>query len=296
MLYAIRTRLVAVAFLLLAFTPTNSLAQEPNSENVSVDRAQKPVSDFISLRSDASAVETAPGDVSDLASAKPADAVDFNNLGVRYAKQKHYDEALSMLARAVKLDPKVRSFYVNMCNIYDKMDRPQDALDALRQAAKLAPFNGVEQAKECELLLFAEQNQESVICYRSFEEKTPLDYVSKINLGIGLMRLERWKEADEALEPVEAEMRFNAHYYNAIGMVRYHTKQYKGAVEAFKRATELAPEEMDARFNLALAQLAIRDKPGALSQYKFLSESDPKLAQELYRIIYRDKLLFVDNK
>jgi Flp pilus assembly protein TadD len=176
------------------------------------------------------------------------------------------------------------------------MDRPQDALNALHQAAEFAPFNGVEQAKECELLLFTEQNQESVACYRTFEKKTALDSVSKINLGIGLMRLEQWKEAEEQLEPVEAEMQYNARYYNALGMIRYRTRQYKAAVDAFKRATELAPDEMDVRFNLALAQLAIRDKPGALSQYKLLSDSDPKLAQELYRAIYSDKILFVNNK
>ena len=296
MLYGIKTRLIAAVFFLLFFSLTYSLAQAPNSENVSIDTTQRPISHLISLRADASPADTSSDDISDLASASPKDAIDFNNLGVRYAKLKHYDDALTMLQRAIKLDPKIRSAYVNMCNVYDMMDRPQDALNSLRHAAELAPFNAVEQAKECELLLFTERNQESVTCYGIFEKQNPLDAASKINLGIGLMRLEKWKEADEVLEPVEAAMRFNARYYNAIGMVRYHTKQYKGAIEAFKRATELAPDETDARFNLALAQLAIRDKPGALSQYKFLSESDPKLAQELYKVIYKDKLLFVDNK
>jgi uncharacterized protein HemY len=98
------------------------------------------------------------------------------------------------------------------------------------------------------------------------------------------------------MEPAAAKMQNNPDFFNALGMIRFHTKHFKAAAEAFKQAVQLAPEQNEVRFNLALAQLAAQNKPGALSQYRLLSESDPELAQKLYRIIYRDKILFVDNK
>jgi tetratricopeptide (TPR) repeat protein len=176
------------------------------------------------------------------------------------------------------------------------MDRPDEALDALLKAIQIAPPQNVERTKECELLLLGNHNQEAVNCYQNVIKTIPLDVVSQVNYGIGLMRLERWSEALSVLEGSAPEMQHDAKLLNAVGMVRYHIRQYKTAVEAFKQALEINPDQKDVRFNLGLAQLASRNKPGALSQYRLLEESDPALAQALYRIIYADKLVFANNK
>jgi superkiller protein 3 len=296
MLYGIETRLAAAVVLLPLFCFTYLVAQEPSAENFNIDTTQKRVSGLISLSHEASGAETDSSAFSDLSSVKPDDAIGFNNLGVNLAKIRRYDEAIKVLQRAIEIDPRFRSAYINLCNVYDMADRPEEALEALRKAVELSPFSPAERGKECELLLLVERNQESVNCYTNLGKTAPLDATSQVNLGVGFMRLEKWSEADRFMEPVEPQMQYNPRYFNALGMIRYHTKHYKAAVEAFKQAVELDPERKDARFNLALAQLAIQNKPGALSQYRFLSESDPELAQELYRIIYRDKLVFVDSK
>lgn len=292
MLYGIETRLAAAVILLPLFCFTYLFAQEPSSEIYSIDTTQNHVSDMISLSQDTSGKETDQS----LSSIKPDDAIGFNNIGVILAKSKRYGESITALERAIEIDPKFRSAYINLCNVFDLADRPADALETLRKAVEIAPFNSTERNKECELLLLVERNQESVNCYTDLEKTNSLDVVAQVNLGVGLMRLEKWEEASRLMEQAEPQMQHNPRYFNALGLIRYHIKHYKAAVDAFKQAVELDPQRKDTRFNLAVAELAIQNKPGALSQYKFLSESDPEMAQELYRIIYRDKLLFVDNK
>lgn len=296
MLYGIKTRLAAAAVLFPLFCTTYLIAQVANPQNVSIEKTQTKVSGLISLSHSVTVGEKDSSYVPDPSPVKPGDAIGFNNLGVNLAKSKHYDQAIEMLRHAIETAPRFRPAYINLSNIYDMADRPAEALDTLRKAVAISPFSSEEHAKECELLLIAKQDQESVNCYTDLGKTQPLDVTSQVNLGVGLMRLQNWKEAERWMEPAASQMQYNPRFFNALGMIRYHRKHYMEAVEAFKEASELAPDQMDVRFNLALAQLATQNKPGALSQYKFLSESDPELAQKLYRIIYRDKLLFVDNK
>jgi tetratricopeptide (TPR) repeat protein len=81
-----------------------------------------------------------------------------------------------------------------------------------------------------------------------------------------------------------------------LGLLRYKEKKYGEAVAALKQATEIKPDMGEARFNLALAQMAKSNRAGAISQYRLLEESDPKLAADLYRLLYKDQILYVGGK
>ena len=78
-------------------------------------------------------------------------------------------------------------------------------------------------------------------------------------------------------------------------MAYFDDKRYADAVVVFKKAVELDPDEHGLRFNLAIAYLSNGNKEGALSQYRLLKEADPKLADQLYRILFRDKVVSVDE-
>jgi len=295
MLYGIKTRLAAAIFLFPLCFVTHLFPQTPNPENTSLEKPSKKVASLDQSKPDIvnqgieSDIEVETPDV-------PVDATDFNNLGVRYARRQHYDEAVSALKHSIELDPKFRHAYTNLASVYDLMERPDEALDALRKATQISPFDNKEQAKECELLLLGNHNQESVNCYRNILKTTTLEVVEQVNYGIALMRLEQWPEALDVMEKTTAETQHDARVINAIGMIHYKMGQFKAATEAFKQAVQIDPDQKQVRFNLALAELAARNKPGAISQYKMLSASDPDLAQQLYNIIFADKLIFAQDK
>jgi len=52
---------------------------------------------------------------------------------------------------------------------------------------------------------------------------------------------------------------------------------------------------LEFRYNLAIAALAQRNKTAALSQYAILKQGDPKLADQLYRLLFRDKVISVED-
>ncbi|MEO8649272.1 MAG: hypothetical protein ABI539_08915 [Acidobacteriota bacterium] len=47
------------------------------------------------------------------------------------------------------------------------------------------------------------------------------------------------------------------------------------------------PANDQARFNLGVVQLVKRNRPAVLSQYRILKGSNPNLADQLYKMLYR---------
>ena len=291
MLYVIKSiPLTLIVLLLVQF----SIAQAPDASAVSVDtyhfnRAMS--ADRVKMEPG-----TAPGTYG-FATALPIglDAVGLNNLGVHYARERQFETAIGLLKRAVESDPEFRSAYMNLGNVFDQLERPQEALNYVERAIELQPDEATARLKKCELLLFLSRDRESVTCYRDIPEGIKLDDVALVNFGIALQHVGEYKDSLQLLEKLVPRLPYNANLQNSIGINYYKIKRYKEAVDAFNTALNLAPDEPEIRFNLGLAQLAARDKPAALSQYRMLEENNPDLAERLYRRIYADKLVFVDS-
>jgi Flp pilus assembly protein TadD len=127
------------------------------------------------------------------------------------------------------------------------------------------------------------------------EQIAPFDDESATAYGIALTRTGDLQQAISVLQKLTAASPSNYQAVNALGMAFYKEKDYARAAAAFKSAIEIAPEKGELRYNLAIAQLALRNRAGALGQYKLLQESSPSMADRLSRILFRDKLIFVGN-
>ena len=80
-----------------------------------------------------------------------------------------------------------------------------------------------------------------------------------------------------------------AKLYVALGFTYEQQKQYKRAIGAYKRATELDSDNLDAVRGLAQNLLSDGQTTAALEQYKIVAESNPEDAQTSLRLaeIYR---------
>jgi hypothetical protein len=63
-----------------------------------------------------------------------------------------------------------------------------------------------------------------------------------------------------------------------------------------RRAVELEPDYEVARYNLAVAQIALKNRAAALEQYAFLQHSNSDLAQQIYAMMFRKRLLVIKAK
>ena len=59
------------------------------------------------------------------------------------------------------------------------------------------------------------------------------------------------------------------------------------AIEAYKAAIRINPDDAKAHFNLGLSYLIVANKSAALDEYKILKDIDRESANKLFNLIYR---------
>ena len=61
----------------------------------------------------------------------------------------------------------------------------------------------------------------------------------------------------------------------------------KEAIESFKQAIRLDPDDAKAHYNLGVIYVHLNDRDSALVQYEILKKLDSGLANKLFNIIYK---------
>jgi len=61
---------------------------------------------------------------------------------------------------------------------------------------------------------------------------------------------------------------------------------YKEAIESFKQAIKINPDDAKVHISLGLAYLGLNDRGSAVEQYKILKKLDTELANKLFNAIY----------
>jgi Flp pilus assembly protein TadD len=175
------------------------------------------------------------------------------------------------------------------------MNRTSEALESAQAAVKLAPGEPSALEQLCSTQVQVTKFDEARVCYENLSKLTTLDPISQTSYGVALLRSGRNQEAIAVLQKTAAMSPANSQTLNALGVAYFDGKRFADAILAFKEAVELGPDQHAIRFNLALAYLSGGNKEGALSQYRLLKQDDPKLAEQLYLIIFRDKVVSVDE-
>ena len=62
---------------------------------------------------------------------------------------------------------------------------------------------------------------------------------------------------------------------------------YKEAIESFKQAIKINPDDAKVHISLGLAYLGLNDRGSAVEQYKILKKLDTELANKLFNEIYK---------
>jgi Tfp pilus assembly protein PilF len=93
----------------------------------------------------------------------------------------------------------------------------------------------------------------------------------------------------KAIEAYKQAIRINPDdaitHYN-LGVIYYELGFYKEAIEVFKQAIRIDPDFVEAHGGLGVAYLLIGDRNSALNEYKILKELDIDLANKLFDLIY----------
>ena len=177
--------------------------------------------------------------------AKPDNSPTLHVLGVAAHEAGNYDQALTLIAGALALDPHKPQYYYNFGMVCAALGDLQAAINAYRQAIHLKP-----------------------------------DYIEAYgNLGAALKDQIRYDEAldlfDQILKIVPAE----AKIHHGRGQVLSAQGQYAKAIEAFDRAIGLNPDKAIFYNSLGIALGLLGEQSTAIKAFERALNLQPNLAE-----------------
>ena len=141
--------------------------------------------------------------------------------------------------------------------------------------------------------LFSQNNfTDAEVAYKKALEKDPNYDIANYNLGVALSEQNRDKEAIAQYEITakmsEDKMTKSEAYHN-IGNQHYDTKNYQGAVDAYKNSLRSNPNDDETRYNLALAQEMLEDQQSKDDENKDDKDNKDKQDQNKDKQDQQDK-------
>ncbi|MDP6040770.1 MAG: tetratricopeptide repeat protein, partial [Candidatus Latescibacteria bacterium] len=215
-----------------------------------------------------------------------------NNIGLIFAHQQDYLQAITWYKKAAKLQPDYTSAHENMGDAYANVKQIESAIDAYSQALLYSPKDPDLLHKFGTFCYLQNRPESAVRAYRKLVEIYPKYVFSHYHLSLALTEQGDSIAAIKSLEQaLEYDPRyFDAQYflgkllmgqkyflkaesilikaiqlkpqaaevYNDLGVTYVQLDRYEEAISSFGRALELNPAHTDARTNLKILSEALK--------------------------------------
>jgi tetratricopeptide (TPR) repeat protein len=193
----------------------------------------------------------------------PQFAADANlSVGLLLLKQNRAKEAVAPLEQAVRLGAQPAAVaQMLLGNAYLAVDRPEDALTALRGADPNQYFTQLGLGF-AHLSLY--RNDEAVAALTAAQRLQPSSPEVFVGLGNAYTRLLRYREADSAFARALALKSDSAEALMGRAVLHYYQGQYPLLVETARQAARLAPQNANAQTLLGAVLATTGDMAGGL--------------------------------
>lgn len=214
----------------------------------------------------------------------PKNASYHNSLGNCHKAQKNYNLAVPCYQTALLLKPDYASPTNNLGTIYQHQNAFDKAASIYRQALVINP-NSPDPHYNLGLCALHQNNPEQAL--QSFDACRQLapDHL-KINLmtGVAYLQLNQFSqakscfEAQIAIDPNCHESHFH------LGQIAFQTDQFSEALTAFERTIALKPDHLEANHYAGTCHMALQQLSQALPHYLFVLQHHPHHLDALYNI------------
>lgn len=191
------------------------------------------------------------------------------------------DEAEAALGKALEINGKSFQVYSDLCSVYIKKKKLQEAFDACNRSLRLLP--GYPPALSNLSAVYRKLgNMDEAI--RSAETALVFDpeYAPPHN-NLGLAYVEQKKTAEAIMEFREAlvlEPAFTEAYNNLAGAYMM-SGDYASAIGEFRKALEINPNYVQSHYNLGVAYFISGNRDEAMKELAALQKISPKNADAL---------------
>jgi tetratricopeptide (TPR) repeat protein len=168
-------------------------------------------------------------------------------------------EAVELLMRAARLDPRHPIIQLNLASTLAALGRVDAALAAIDAAAAAGPTLPLVHRLRGDLLKSVGRLDASAQSYARAAALAPHDADTRIQHGNVLAMRDRMEEALRAYEDALALDPASAEAYKQRGVTLTVLQRYGEALASLDRAVELAPDSADARYTRAVVLLSTGD-------------------------------------
>lgn len=197
------------------------------------------------------------------------DFVSWNLLGVLYAKQGRWADAMAALQRAVQIQPADVDAWTNLGWLSSELRQIEKAREAFRRALALDPTYGRAHAGLAGLYAEAGSDYDKAIDeYRLALSAEPKNPAYLYDMGWVYYRKGMTDEALKILTEASILSSDDPAGRAKIGWVQLRRKEYRTAIEEFERALRAQPNYTFARFGLARALQASGNGDAAAVEYR----------------------------
>lgn len=209
----------------------------------------------------------------------------YNELAINYIKRGHYDDAISALRKAIKLNPASTEAHFNLGRAYKMkgMDKKAKAEFSISYRISTLTFDE---------------------CVKKYNENPELEINNtQYLIELGSAFIERGM-VDDAISTYEKVLKLapeNAHVHYSLGMAYSKKGTYNEAVDELRRTLEINPDMPEAHYNLGLIYYKQGKIKMAIYEYRATLDILPetrarKRASVYYKLglAYNDKGMYID--
>jgi tetratricopeptide (TPR) repeat protein len=243
-------RLVSVLALATIFLPSSSRAhlQSTPVRSNPPKPAQKP-SPFadaeVLLRQ--GKIEDAKSRIQQELQQNPSNAEGYALLGLVYAEEKNFTEAINALQQALKLEPKSSKLRNNLGNLYVAQGNLDQAENEFREVLRAAPSDS-DANYNLGILLLAKKKPSEAIPY--LQRVHPQGIESQLNLTRANLEAGHTAEGLRIAKTLSAQNKDNVQVHFTLGVFLASDKQFRAAELELEQASALQPQTFEILHNL----------------------------------------------
>ncbi len=186
---------------------------------------------------------------------EPGQPEALHALGIMAFQLKKYEDANSLIGKAIENKPNVPQFHYNLGLVFIALKRQEKAIQAFQEAIRIKPDYADAYYNFGLVLKKRQQFEEAVQNFKQVMKITPDDADAYYNLGNTYEALDRYEPAAKNYQLAIKKNGTFVGAFNNLALVLKKMGRIDEAISYFREALRLQPGLAEAHWNLSLALL-----------------------------------------
>ncbi|MEO8433934.1 MAG: trypsin-like peptidase domain-containing protein [Pyrinomonadaceae bacterium] len=207
------------------------------------------------------------------------------------------EEVIPLFTQATQIAPDYPDAWSYLGDAYETLDKDSEAVDAYEHAIRLCASardcgpSGVELTALMNVAVVYKKLKRYEAAIDAYQKVIRIYRWPSAALYMGEIYDEEMKRSDRAIESYQEALQLKPDFYEAhekLAWVYLVSHDYRAAIEHGLQAVRIKPDYFGGHYVLGLAYLSSGNRSAALEEYKILKPLNSRLADHLFKAIYKE--------